>query len=76
MPPTQDLELNSGHQLYADPSLTPRHRRQSTSLLTTQRDIPQHQMARTCVQLSGQLRRKKIIVCPVVQMSFLACPEC
>ena len=59
MLPTQDLELDSGHQLYAEPSLTPRHRRQSTSLLTTQRDIPQHQMARTCVTIIWSIEAKE-----------------
>lgn len=44
--------------------------------LTTSRGLPQSQMAETRAQLSGQLRQKKIIICPIVQMSSLDCPEC
>lgn len=44
--------------------------------LTTSRGLPQSQMAETYAQLSGQLRQKKIIICPIVQMSSLDCPEC
>lgn len=44
-------------------------------LLTAQRDSPQHQMADTYVRLSGQLRQKTIIICPVVQVSSLDRPD-
>lgn len=83
VPPIQGLELDGGHQPCAvripSPDSTPPPRRSTgpwLGLLPTQRDIPQHQMAGICVQLSGQLRQKKITVCPIVQMSSLACPEC
>lgn len=42
----------------------------------THQGLPQSQMAETRAQLSGQLRPKKIIICPIVRMSSLDCREC
>lgn len=58
-------------------SIPPSDRLNSAMLgsLTTSRDIPQSQMAEARAQLSGQLRQKKIIICPIVQMSSLDRPE-
>lgn len=70
------MELDNGHQLcdVCVLSLIPRHPPHHSpslwlGLLTTQRDIPQSQMAETCGQLSGQLRQKKIILHPIVRIS-------
>lgn len=45
-------------------------------LLTPQKDILQSRVAETRAQLPGQLRQKKMIICPVVQVSSLDRPGC
>ena len=83
VPPIQDLELDGGRQPCAVCILSPTPHHPDGSLpvrgwvfFQHKGTFPQHQMAGTCVRLSGQLRQKKITICPIVQMSSLACPEC